>query len=69
MSNNRTPVKRWSKKNCGSCKWFVKIAGNFGGGLCEDSDARTKSDYGNNCKTWKAKKYRRKKWTNRNWRH
>lgn len=49
-----------AKKSCGSCKHFVKWkADHYGGGLCEDLDARTHTDHGKGCVYWKSKKYDR----------
>ncbi len=49
-------------KNCGGCSGFVKWKNDkFGGGICEEFDARTKADGGHNCERWKAKKYERPK--------
>ena len=47
-------------KNCGSCTFFGKWKNDsIGGGLCDLHDARTKTDYGRNCKDWKGIKYKR----------
>jgi len=48
-------------KSCGGCTWFNKWTNDsIGGGLCDLKDARTKSDYGGNCKDWTGIKYKRK---------
>ena len=50
-----------TSKSCGSCTYFFKWKNDsIGGGLCEKLDARTKSDYGHDCKHWKGIKYKRK---------
>jgi len=50
------------KKSCGGCQYFRKWKKDrIGGGLCEKFDWRTKSDYGGNCKGWKAIPYKRLK--------
>jgi len=47
-------------KNCGNCVSFGKWKNDkFGGGICEELDARTKSDHGHKCRLWKAMKYER----------
>jgi hypothetical protein len=44
--------------DCGGCQHFLKWKNDrYGGGLCELKDARTKTDYGHRCKTWKAIPY------------
>ena len=48
-------------RNCGNCKFFIKWKNDsIGGGLCERTDRRTKSDYGHGCKLWKGIKYKRR---------
>jgi hypothetical protein len=49
-------------KKCGGCQHFTKWKKDSeGGGLCNLYDYRTKTDYGKNCKGWKAIPYKRSK--------
>ena len=45
---------------CSGCTWFQKLKNDqFGGGLCDLLDRRTKSDCG--CELWQGIKYDRNK--------
>lgn len=44
--------------NCGACKFFIKLKNDrFGGGLCSFKDARTKTDAGHWCSSFKRVKF------------
>ncbi len=45
-------------KDCGSCKNFLKVKGNFGNsGLCVIKDCRTDTDRGHSCDKFKRIKF------------
>ena len=51
-------------KDCGSCKWFVKVCHVKVHGLCTLYECNTTSDGGSRCPEYKRKKYKRRKENN-----
>ncbi len=49
-------------RDCGGCQHFQKWKNDkYGGGICFLKDARTKTDHGHKCKTWKSIPYVRER--------
>lgn len=51
-------------KNCGNCRWFVKITNwnmKYKSGICDMLDYNSSTDSGRKCSDWKGIKYNRLK--------